>query len=927
MTEIITAWVLEKVIGYTLNYAHSEFKKWNNPEISEFQKELTLVIYSTTEDYKQKYPHEDEGGKYSFIKSSAVLEALLKSSFIEKTSEGSLANVINQEPNVYPPSTDQLKYFIHRLEENISGSKGLKHLYIQENFKDEIYNISNKLNSFHEKMENVTNSLKDLPNELIAKLHSEYHRQVQEIRNDLEDFQIKSALRRLESLEKNLSSSADSNLLSKITFLRALCIKELYPTRRIESAKLVVKAYKLNSKDLSHKRNACVEYFNLEDLPKAKQVADELLEVEDYDNTGWVTKTICSEEIGDKIQTVPTIVRDSKDFNNSVSHFLIYSGKTQKIEELVNYGVKIKIDEVSFPELSIYTRQLWIRDLFLLYNEVIQNQRAQYITGPQIEVEIFPKLDLLTRKIKHYLDILDQTELKDQNCDLSFVYHYFLYRNSPSKEIAKTIDQLYPKVNRASLSAIQYSQILNHQERYEDALAVLEEELVQDANYSEVIMFKSIVCLVLEDYQKAKNLVLQFIDSVPTIKYNTYRNLEMLMVNIFNHSSIDKAFSTMVLQRVREKGFEKERLKKIIELHIRVKFIQDHEENLFEIKEEITELSRKKDYTFLLMDVNFILKDYDRNILIFEKHYLPFSISQELIIYIHSLYNLLYSKEIQDLQDSSKKLLTVLEFYRNNSSKVDEELMIIEYELLKSIQNWPKAKIIAHKLYTTSSSNELYQGFLAECYYHLDDIPELKKLSENLPDHFINEEIGIMLSQVLFMKNVNEEKAFSIIFNLAQNKTNTLARREYFARATFSGKNMFPEYNVVEQGLFVEFLINEKTFTDYVDENHAFIGHIIGDEITTENPLTHQLETTRIIKCFDERVKLLRDITKEADNPLNKLGFQSFNFDAGSPEKFKEQIQSIFGPKEMSRNEFIQKTLKSYERFETRLCYDYIFII
>jgi hypothetical protein len=129
-----------------------------------YANELTRIIYKTIEEFETKYPTIKDGNKFPFYHSQILLEHY--SMYVlfneEKQPKEVLKNELKTNPNIIEPSNEQLESFFELFKTNANNNEYLKKLFVEENYKARIFDISKNLQLIEKKIDSVLDSLKKL---------------------------------------------------------------------------------------------------------------------------------------------------------------------------------------------------------------------------------------------------------------------------------------------------------------------------------------------------------------------------------------------------------------------------------------------------------------------------------------------------------------------------------------------------------------------------------------------------------------------------------------------------------------------------------------------------------------------------------------------------------------------------------------------
>ncbi len=129
-----------------------------------YANELTRIIYKTIEEFENKYPAIKDGNRFPFYHSQILLEHF--SMFVlfneEIQPKEVLKNELKTNPNIIEPSNEQLESFFELFKTNANNNEYLKKLFVEENYKARIFDISNNLQLIDKKIDSILDSLKKL---------------------------------------------------------------------------------------------------------------------------------------------------------------------------------------------------------------------------------------------------------------------------------------------------------------------------------------------------------------------------------------------------------------------------------------------------------------------------------------------------------------------------------------------------------------------------------------------------------------------------------------------------------------------------------------------------------------------------------------------------------------------------------------------
>ncbi|NMR35289.1 hypothetical protein HIO71_13965 [Chryseobacterium aquaticum] len=750
-------------------------------------------------------------------------------------------------------------------------------------------------------------------------LLTEYKQQLDEINHLILAFKPKTALVLLQALEKRINDSqttVDNKTKSKLLFLKALCKRELSEVTSQESAKDFIHAYNLNKEDEVLKTKACIEYLHIPDSQKAVILADELLSIDEYNLTAWIVKTITSSNIKQFLKTVPNVIINDYGFRHSIIYHIIRVEKLNYLEDLRQYNLKLTFDFEKYKEINFQNKDSFLVAIDLFVNRTFNDHPIRYINGKHFSIERFPELNSGLSLIEKYVVGLENSEIADSTKNQKFYLHFLKYLISNSPEDIQILESLYNEIEKPKwffTNAI--CQIYNHQEHYQKALDSLNlYEKSGEELHSEFYLFKSIVLYLLEKNDDIDELYKNYLESTDILDERHLFNIISAFFNVQRQIG-NKHKYVEYLDLALQKNFYPNEIKTLLKTIVDLRYIEKYDE-----KEVYKSLNSIKDSVELNINCkNLIAEDLDfigkTNEAI---QYLDSYLDKSKVSGTLRLYILLLDKQLSDKNDSEqfryKELLTLLEFWRLNSSFVDEHLCKIEYNLYLTINDFPKLKTISEFLYIKFPSNERYLYSYLVSLERSSDFDKIKDISDSMSEIFNDEEVGVFISGILGRNDINPKKGFDILYNLAKNPSNTMARKNYMVGSTLYD-SFFERYDEICFGYYVVYTIGDQKFREQISPGNEFhknlIGKKIGDQVSIPSPMTNRINSVVIIEIFNDAVNLFREINEEAHNPLNNLGFESFQTPT-NPKDFEKMLIEQFGISGSQENERIRESLNNY---------------
>lgn len=748
-------------------------------------------------------------------------------------------------------------------------------------------------------------------------LLNEYKDQLTYISNLLNEFKPKTALDLLQDIEYRIKDKeiAQKEILSgKILYLRGLCKSEVENFKKEDSAKDFIKAYNINKNDNTFRDRACIEYLNLQENEKANSLAAEILKSDEFNVAAWYVKCILSEDLLTTLKLVPKNLRDSSDFTNSLVFRIIRMDEYNSFDDLKKYNIEYKVSLDEFKELTFANKLKWIINIDLLINKFFSEFPLRYISGEKLIVENNSSMQKALELLEKYVLTLDKTELSDCIIPYKFYYHYLKYLIKNDKEDYLALFENYNNLKEMHWSlTVCLCQVLNHNKKFEDSLKVLNEYLTKGGEeIVEYFIFKAVVLDALEKYDDVEEMFLQYLNFKDSIDEKTVLNI------FYTFFNIQKKYADLDLfnrenEEMLKKNYAFPELRELVEVTLKVNFLDDKGED---VKNQLRKISIN---SFSLIGCKtLIARNFEsiglrkEAINCLEKFVDKTKISEELRLYIHFLIEQLYDKN--DIERRYKELLKLLEFWRKNSDYVDEQLLLVEHNLFMDINDLENLIIIDKLLYTFFPENEQYQFFVLLTLDKLGNYEQINEFSEILKTNFENEILGVNIAILLLRNKIDTLKAFLILFNLAENKSNINARRSYFTNSTMFTEYL-EKYEEVKFGNWVVYKVDEVIdkikIEKYDGLQGRFLGKKIGDKFIEVAKMSGNTKNIEILEIFNDAMKLFREITEEAHNPINELGFESMKLPENI-EDLESFLKNQFGIQGTEQKSYIDVSLNDY---------------
>ncbi|MDV3887611.1 hypothetical protein CMT90_11780 [Elizabethkingia anophelis] len=753
-------------------------------------------------------------------------------------------------------------------------------------------------------------------------LLNEYKEQLTKVSTLLNEFKPKTSLNLLQDLENRIRDKEivqKELLTSKIFYLKGLCKSEISIYKKEDAAIDFIQAYSTNKNDNTFRDRACLEYLNLEEYEKADVLADEILNIDEFNITAWYVKCILSENLFEIFKSVPKILQDNIDFTNSLIFKII---RTEGIDSFdvfkTKYNIEYKFDINDFKEITFLNKTRWTINIDLLINKFFTEFPLRYIAGDKLIVENNFSLKNSIELLDKYVSTLDKTEISDSIIPYKFYNHYLKYLTKNENEDYKALIEHYNDLHEVHWSlAVSICQVLNHNKKFEEALIVLNEYLERGGeDVAEYYIFRAVILNALEKYDEVDRLFLRYLDLKDSLDERSVLNIFYTFFNI-QKKYADRDLLRSEYEKMIKKSYSFPELKELVKVTLKINFLDDQGDD---VKQQLLEIDI--DRFSLIGSKTLIARNFESiglrsdAIKCLEAYVDKTRISEELRLYIYFLIDQLYDKN--DTERRYKELLELLEFWRKNNDYVDESFLLVEHNLYMDVNDLDNLEIIDEHLYRYFPENDQYLFFILSTLEKKKNYERISNISSEMKLKFEDEILGVNISILLLRNKINPKKAFLILFNLAQTKTHISARRVYFTHS-FLFSEYLKTYEEARIGNWVVYKVDNITDKIKITRNDGLQGKFIGkknnDKFIETSKISGINKPIEILEIYNDAMKLFRDITEEAHNPINELGFESMNLPS-EIEDFEQFLINKLGAKGSEQEKYIDENLNDYYNYK-----------
>lgn len=751
-------------------------------------------------------------------------------------------------------------------------------------------------------------------------LLSDFKEQLKIIEQLINSFKAKTALELLNDLEKRvveIEIKDKNKILSKILFLKGACKRELDEYKKENSAEDFIKASNLNPTENGFRERACVEYLNLNDNKKALVKAEEILQIDEYNKSAWFVKAVTSTDIKNFLSFIPAVVFENYNFRLSIISHIIATENLSFLEDLSEYDLVLDIAFEKYNEVTFDNLEAWRVAIDLSINKVLNDYPSKYICGEHFIVEDNPLIEKVFNLLGLYVSKLRDTEIKDSISHQKFYYNYFGYLLTNKENYYQDILNDYSNTPKPFwFYTFSFCQILNHKKDYAKSLeCITEYEQSQDVLSSEFYIVKSALFCLNGKVNEVVDIFNHYLKSIEIVEERNGINILEAFLNIL-FKKVDDNILSQQLTEILEKEFKSSELKDLFEITIRVRYLK---ENNNIISERLEVLMNYNDFdinwkNLIAENLNSIGRRNEA-IQYLEGYVNKSIVSESLRFFIVLLHEQLSDKNCQE-KGRYNEVLDLLKFWRLNSKYPDIRLLEYEHNLYTVINDLKSLEEIDEYLYRKFPDNEQYILLYLNVLERTKNKERIKEVSDKIHWKIEDERFGVTLATVLMRNNVNKKMGFDILYQLASNPNNIIARKNYFASSVFlKEQDFFIGFDEVEMGSWVVYLVSDKKVYLKIEREiglqKEFIGRKVGESFTSVTSMSGKIISIQIVEIINDALYLLRMIQEEASNPVNELGFESLQMPTDIKD-FEIFLKSHFGDIGTKEKEIKEKALDDY---------------
>jgi hypothetical protein len=897
----------------------SGYEAFTSSKYNDYEKELINIIEKSTEEYKINNSIRPVG-KIAFYESQALINELVKFRFTKKLDLEEIQKNVGEDTRIQMPTKSEIDSFLGIFSKNIKQSENLKSLNISNNYQEETFNISEKLDKLGDRILSeiaaIKNQIAKIP--IANDLSEEWSRQLDEISSNIEAFKPKTALERLENLEKAIANKGVSvdSIEGRLLFLKASCLTGLDDDEiKKPQATLYIKASNLCPNNVEFRVNAAMSYDVLNERQKAEVAANEILAKDELHFGGWLVKCYLSENnISEFLKTVPLSVRENRNFKRNLCHWLTAKQFITEFNEIDGLGLGFDIEAEKSPE-KITSRNIgyWVLVINYLLNKLYYEHPVLGGTGPETELYKNPAFLYLKNLLNLLVTAVEGTEIEAKYNWHKFNFMYYEYMESNEIKSANEIEKVFVKIKKKRFAEyVQMVQVLNSLKQEKETRRAI--ELVNEfgEKKNEILcLFNSFNKLETGDIDGSISSFKHFLDLNEIIAERAFFNV-FAYTNLIMHVNPNKLDAVSELVLAKEfKSVDFKDLYNILrptESERKNVSVPDVKVKIDNIQSKIPNSNVQLRYYVALAYYNYGFCDeavsYLRDVVGKSKP------SNELKLYCLSLYN---------GNGNKLELLEILKTCRNSGHK-DYDLLAQEITLRQTLKDWDSVIEVTRYGLHWYPGNEKLLHALFYAYERQTDIEEIKRDSHLVHGKtFENELLAVNLAGILQRAGVYDE-AIRILYEVSSKTANAQIRQHYFMATGMYPPGILVDLPKAEIGSYVKYTFQESVNIIALTEESVksfpgcvLIGRQPQEKFMWKRPMSDVYAEGTVIRVMNKYLALFEEILLEVENPAKGYEMKSMSIEGEfDVKKFQEKLIAEFGYQGSSNKQRSEEILEEY---------------
>ena len=496
----------------------------------------------------------------------------------------------------------------------------------------------------------------------------------------------------------------------------------------------------------------------------------------------------------------------------------------------------------------------------------------------------------------------------DSNLNAIVFYSYWIESEIDCKEdTILNLEKSYQKLNNkeAFRTVLYATALFKHKELdktkefLDSYVGEYDENLYSFKSYVELSCFNS------------PNAVLQYLSGLEIVDEFNIQNICNFIMAILSNNLTP---ASEVEKRIGQLKFENENYKELIMLLLET-FSSDKEKVSFErieaLKHYLGSDSSVSFYVAQILYENGFFKECTE----FIKPYLKEDKeTRDLGLYIYALNALRTDNQIE--------LLRVLKIWRDKYS-FNEDFLKIELELRQILNDWEEIYHITEYGFKHLPENEYVFTTLILAVAWGEKSLEIEKYIPKIKKFKFRSTESVLRIVSVLLENQYFEDALDLLYTKAQNKSDVLARQNFFFISSTIPKKYYKRYKKVKKGRYVKLEIGDEKRNYYIDDeaikNQPIINEsldkMVGDNYSVPVGINKRLVNVRVISVMNKYMALSDEIMEDASSPFSAMEMELVKFETIDKKGIDEALIKNFGGHQLARKKHVDENLNKYYQY------------
>jgi hypothetical protein len=907
---------LASIAAFTGNTLSSYFAKkgldivlFSEPK---FKEELNKTILETLEGYAHSFPQENDGKKFPFYHSQRVINELLNYRVMQEGdyNPNDLLAALQSEPNVIPPTTENIENFYKIFSTKIAANDKLKKLEIKQTFDKEIFTISKKLDDLQRNIEHILSSF-------TADLENQWKNRLDTYSNTIQQFKPTTALELLSALSTSLnegSKKPTKEFLSLIEYQKGISLSFL--DDKDATSKAYISAYRINESNTIFAEQAAMAYFKIGENASAIKIADDLLKADEFNSFAWAVKILTTsiDELQKELEKVPNIVKRDMNFKKLLFNSYTRTKRAGAIQVIYENGIVPAALEYTDIPVTVDTYSEHVFWMNLSINEYFS---SFYLNFSDVDDRNPDLIKLLNNLIGKFLTVVKGTEIDKLNEELHFLYAYTNFILTKDVKYSLEMKDLFAKLkNKDYINLLLCANALQLSDKVQSAITLIEDN---PSTNREVMMLQAFCYLQNREIEKYADTNRKLLNSTIDIGDNLLANHVNMIIQL---RIFGKLQDFSVDDFTANKNFQSQNGESLT-LTIASLLINGVTDDLMNELDLLVEIY-KEDHIILgfIADAMHFAGKHEEAVKVFRMFLKKREESRDLLYYITSLYH---------TKKDSAELLDLLTSWRLNY-QFQSSFLKTELQIRSELLDWKTCiEICKYFLSKDPDDEHVLVNYVIALYNEnsLEANSDLRELIPKLRDYEYKSLLHVSTVSNILIRRKYFDDGIELLYRYAKLKENVELRKQYFTacvECSQGDKNEGPlkELDEAAEGTFVKYELNRNVFIiELTKENlkkefyQAFLGARKSGGIVVKRPVTEIEDVLTIQRVMNKYLSLHDEILEQVhSDPHSGIGLTSITFEGGNIDSLNETFKSLFGAKGSMTKISVEEELKRYYGLE-----------